>query len=121
MADGTPLRSIKQSPLNPNNCVIIIQNNRIAVGGTINIFSSHCTGSEDSTRTQAVVKLDNVAPTAKPTLLQPPSVMPEPAEYGRDSIIFSGNSLGECVMINVQSPNCIGAAKQTSSQANRST
>ncbi|OAX34070.1 hypothetical protein K503DRAFT_835261 [Rhizopogon vinicolor AM-OR11-026] len=107
MTDGTSLPSIKQSPLNPSNCVIIIQNNCIAAGGTINIFSSHCTGSEDSTEKQAVVKLDNVAPTAEPTLLQPPLVMPEPVEYGRDSIIFSGNSLGECVMINVQSPNCI--------------
>ncbi|OAX36382.1 hypothetical protein K503DRAFT_772588 [Rhizopogon vinicolor AM-OR11-026] len=99
-------------PLNvqptPSNCIIIIQNNCIAEGGTINIFSSNCTSS-------TVTKLDHVvAATKEPTLLQPPLTMqPEPVELGRESIVLSGNSFGECVMINVGSPNCTGAIKQT--------
>lgn len=68
--------------------------------------------TEDSPIKQAVTKLDHVTPIAEPTLLQPPLVMqPEPAEQGRDSIVFSGNSLGECVMINIESPNCVGAGR----------
>ncbi|KAJ8594869.1 hypothetical protein M405DRAFT_808199 [Rhizopogon salebrosus TDB-379] len=107
MADNLPLPSLIQLPLNPNNYVIIIQNNCIAEGGTINIFSGHCTGS-------AVTKVDHVAPASAPTLLQPPPAMqPVTVEQGRDSIILSGNSFGECVMINVNSPNCIGSVKQT--------
>ncbi|KAJ8588028.1 hypothetical protein M405DRAFT_820442, partial [Rhizopogon salebrosus TDB-379] len=103
ITDNTPLPSLIQLPLNPNNYVIIIQNNCIAEGGTINIFSGHCTGS-------AVTKVDHVAPTSEPALSQPPPAMqPEPVEQGRDSIILSGNSFGECVMINVNSPNCIGS------------
>ncbi|KAJ8579667.1 hypothetical protein M405DRAFT_835572 [Rhizopogon salebrosus TDB-379] len=116
MTNNTPPPSLIQLPLNPNNYVIIIQNNCIAEGGSINIFSGHCTGS-------AVTKVDHVAPTSEPALSQPPPAMqPEPVEQGRDSIILSGNSFGECVMINVHSPNCIGSVKQTTlaSQVNRS-
>ncbi|OAX40145.1 hypothetical protein K503DRAFT_799037 [Rhizopogon vinicolor AM-OR11-026] len=99
--------ALQQSPRNPSCCVITIQNNSIAEGVTINIFSSHCIGS-------AVTKLDHVAPTAEPTLLRPPQAMqPELVEHGRDSIVFCGNSFGECVMLNIKSPNCIGAVKQT--------
>jgi hypothetical protein len=48
MTDGTPLPSVKQSSPNPpNNCIVIIQNNYIAEGGTINIFSSHSNGSSE--------------------------------------------------------------------------
>jgi hypothetical protein len=39
-ADGTPQPNVNHHPPNPNNCVIIIQNNYIAAGGTINVFSS---------------------------------------------------------------------------------
>ncbi|KIK38335.1 hypothetical protein CY34DRAFT_809467, partial [Suillus luteus UH-Slu-Lm8-n1] len=43
-ADGIPLLSLTQPPQNPSGCVVIIQNNYIGEGGTINIFSSHCDG-----------------------------------------------------------------------------
>ncbi|KAG1812897.1 uncharacterized protein BJ212DRAFT_438593 [Suillus subaureus] len=103
-ADGTPPLSLTQPPPFP---VIIIQNNHIAEGGTINILSSHCNGS-------TVTKLNYVAPTAEPTPLSPPLVnQPEPVEHGRESVVLSGNTFGECVMINVGSPNCTGAVKQT--------
>jgi hypothetical protein len=63
-----------------------------------------------------MTKLDQAVPTPEPTPLQPPLMMqPEPmgapVEQGRDSIIFSANSLGECAMINVNSPNCIGSGR----------
>jgi hypothetical protein len=64
---------------------------------------------------QAVTKLDHVVdPTtdSEPALLLPPLAMQqEPVEYGRGDIVFSGNSFGECVMINVGSSNCIGAGE----------
>ncbi|KAJ8594871.1 hypothetical protein M405DRAFT_434129 [Rhizopogon salebrosus TDB-379] len=108
IADGTVL--LNEPTPTPNNCIIIIQNNYIAEGGTINIFSSHCTSS-------TVTKLDHVVdPTtdSELALLLPPLAMQqEPVEYGRGDIVFSGNSFGECVMINVGSSNCIGAVKQT--------
>ncbi|KAG1812896.1 uncharacterized protein BJ212DRAFT_1368839 [Suillus subaureus] len=48
MIARTPLPSVEQSSPNPpNNCTVIIQNNYIAEGGTINIFSSHCDGSSE--------------------------------------------------------------------------
>ncbi|KAG2042746.1 hypothetical protein BDR03DRAFT_944149 [Suillus americanus] len=101
---GTPLLSLTQPPPIP---IIIIQNNCIAEGGTINILSSNCNGS-------TVTKLDHVSLTAEPTPLSPPLVsQSEPAEYGRESVVLSGNTFGECVMINVGSPNCTGAVKQT--------
>jgi hypothetical protein len=58
-----------------------------------------------------VTKFDQVVvPSSEPTLLQPSPVMqPEPVKYDRGDIVFSGNTFGECVMINVGSPNCIGA------------
>ncbi|KAG1857312.1 hypothetical protein DFJ58DRAFT_840606 [Suillus subalutaceus] len=83
---GTPLLSLTQPPPIP---VIIIQNNYIAEGGTINILSSNCNGS-------TVTKLDHVTLTAEPIPLSPPLVsQPEPAEYGRESIVLSGNTFGE--------------------------
>ncbi|KAG1737203.1 hypothetical protein EDB19DRAFT_997112 [Suillus lakei] len=108
MTDDTPLPSVKQPSSNPpNNCVIIIQSNYIAEGGTINIFSSHCNGS-------TVTKLNHVTATAEHTPLEPPSAsQAKPAEHGRESVVLSGNTFGECVMINVGSPNCTGAIKQT--------
>ncbi|KAG2075546.1 hypothetical protein BDR04DRAFT_1091053, partial [Suillus decipiens] len=43
----TPLPSVEQSSTNPpNHCIVTIQNNYIAEGGTINIFSGHCNGSK---------------------------------------------------------------------------
>ncbi|KAG2345793.1 hypothetical protein BDR05DRAFT_960072 [Suillus weaverae] len=104
---STPLPNLEQPTLNPNNCVIIIQNNYIAEGGTINIFSSHCNGS-------TVSKLNHVTTTAEPIPLQPLSAkQAEPAEHGRESVVLSGNTFGECVMINVGSLDCTGAVKQT--------
>ncbi|KAG2363139.1 hypothetical protein BDR07DRAFT_1405029 [Suillus spraguei] len=96
----------EQPTLNPNNCVIIIQNNHIAEGGTINIFSSRCNGA-------TVTKLNHVTTTVEPTPLQlPPAKEAEPVEHGRESIVLNGNTFGECVMINIGSPDCTGAVKQ---------
>ncbi|KAG2345792.1 hypothetical protein BDR05DRAFT_946378 [Suillus weaverae] len=93
-------------PPNPSSCVIIIQNNYIAEGGTINILSSHCNGS-------TVTKLDSVPLTAEPIPLNPPSArQAESAEHGRERIVLSGNTFGECVMINVRSPGCTGVVKK---------
>ncbi|KAG2042747.1 hypothetical protein BDR03DRAFT_944154 [Suillus americanus] len=104
---SAPLQNLEQPTLNPNNCVIIIQNNYIAEGGTINILSSRSNGS-------TITKLNYVTTTAEPTPLQPPSArQAEPAEHGCESIVLSGNTFGECVMINVRSPDCTGAVKQT--------
>ncbi|KAG2354023.1 hypothetical protein BDR07DRAFT_1382597 [Suillus spraguei] len=108
MTDSTPLPSIEQSSPNPpNNCVVIIQNNYIAEGGTINIFSSHCNVSKDSPHdVKAVTRLEHVTATAEPTPLEPPSAThAEAAEHGRGSIVLSSNTFG--------SPNCTGAVKQT--------
>ncbi|KAG1850885.1 hypothetical protein F4604DRAFT_1907240 [Suillus subluteus] len=90
MTDGTPLPNVEQSSPNPpNNCIVIIHNNYIAEGGTINIFSSHCNGS-------TTTKLEHVTATAEPMPLEPPPAMQaEPAEYGRESIVLSGNTFGE--------------------------
>ncbi|KAG1735871.1 uncharacterized protein EDB91DRAFT_542170 [Suillus paluster] len=103
VTNGTPLPNLEQSTMNPNNSVIIMQNNHIAEGGTINIFSSHCI---------AVTKLERVVPTTEPTPLELPLVKQiAPLEHGRESIVLSGNSFGECVMINVGSPGCTGAGR----------
>ncbi|KAG1718964.1 hypothetical protein EDB19DRAFT_772216 [Suillus lakei] len=105
---GTPLPNLEQPILNTNNCVIIIQNNYIAEGGTINILSSRCNGS-------TMTKLNHVTTTTEATPLQPPSAkQAEPAEYSRESIVLSGNTFGECVMINVGSPDCTGAGRSFS-------
>ncbi|KAG1812900.1 uncharacterized protein BJ212DRAFT_1588889 [Suillus subaureus] len=104
IADGTPLPS---QPLDTNNRITIIQNNFIAEGATINIFSSNCNGS-------TVTKLDYVAGTAEPTSSYPPLARQlAPVEYGRESVIFNGNTFGQHVMINIGSDNCTGAVKQT--------
>jgi hypothetical protein len=44
---STPLPNLEQPTLNSNNCVIIMQNNYIAEGGTINILSSRSNGSSE--------------------------------------------------------------------------
>ncbi|KAG1850906.1 hypothetical protein F4604DRAFT_1959275 [Suillus subluteus] len=104
IADGTPIPS---QPLDANSRITIIQNNFIAEGGTINIFSSNCNGS-------TVTKLDYVAGTAETTSSQPPLARQfAPVEYGPDSVIFSGNTFGQHVMINIGSQDCTGAVKQT--------
>ncbi|KAG2137588.1 uncharacterized protein EDB93DRAFT_759180 [Suillus bovinus] len=106
ITNGTPLPSVEQSSQNPpNNCIMMIQSNYIAEGGTINIFSSHCNGS-------TVTKLEHVTATAEPTPLEPPSAMQAEPTHGHESIVLSGNTFGECVMINIGSPNCTGAVKQ---------
>ncbi|KAG3229922.1 hypothetical protein P692DRAFT_201782721 [Suillus brevipes Sb2] len=108
MTDGTPLPSVEQSsPNTPNNCVVIIQNNYIAEGGTINIFSSNSNGS-------IVTKVEHDSATAEFTPSEPPPMsQAEPMKHDRESIVFNGNKFGECVMINIGSPNCNGAIKQT--------
>jgi hypothetical protein len=53
-----------------------------------------------------------VTTTTEPTPLPPPLAREaEPEEHGRESIVLSGNTFGECVMINVGSPDCTGASK----------
>ncbi|KAG1823085.1 hypothetical protein EV424DRAFT_1346429 [Suillus variegatus] len=91
MTNGTPLPSIKQPSPNPqSNCIIIIQNNYIAEGGTINIYSSHCNGS-------TTAKLERVTATAEPTPFKaPPAMQAETPEHGRESTVLSGNTFGEC-------------------------
>ncbi|KAG1857314.1 hypothetical protein DFJ58DRAFT_913459 [Suillus subalutaceus] len=104
IADGTPIPS---QPLDTNNRITIIQNNFIAEGATINIFSSNCNGS-------TVTKLDYVAGTAEPTSSHSPLARQlAPVEYGRESVILNGNTFGQHVMINIGSQDCTGAVKQT--------
>ncbi|KAG2137758.1 hypothetical protein BD769DRAFT_1436031 [Suillus cothurnatus] len=99
--------SLPSQPLDTNNRITIIQNNFIGEGGTINIFSSNCNGS-------TVTKLDYVAETAEPMSSQPPLARQlAPVEYGCESVIFTGNTFGQHVMINIGSSNCTGAVKQT--------
>ncbi|KAG1850896.1 hypothetical protein F4604DRAFT_1959270 [Suillus subluteus] len=101
IVDGTP------PPMDANNRITIIQNNFIAEGGTINIFSNNCNGS-------TVTKLDYVAGTAEPTSSHSPLARQlTPVEYGRESVIFNGNTFGQHVMINIGSQDCTGAVKQT--------
>ncbi|KAG1880590.1 hypothetical protein C8R48DRAFT_767363 [Suillus tomentosus] len=99
-ANGTPLPN---QLLDANNRITIIQNNFIAEGVTVNISSSNCDGS-------TVTKLDYVAGTTEPTFSQPPVARQlVPVEYSRESIIFTGNTFGQYVMINIGSHNCTGA------------
>ncbi|KAG1791302.1 hypothetical protein EV424DRAFT_1355004 [Suillus variegatus] len=113
-ANGIPLTN---QLLDANNCITIIQNNFIAEGVTINISSSNCDGSSSPFK-QAVTKLDyvaGVAGTTEPTSSQPPlarQLVPL-VEYGRESVIFNGNTFGQYIMINIGSHNCTGAVKQT--------
>jgi hypothetical protein len=126
-ADGIPLLSLAQPPPNSNGCVVIIQNNHIAEGGTINIFSSHCDGPRkfflcltDKTRLTIEKVMtrsehDSTA-TAEFTPSEPPSMkQAEPVKLGRENIVLSGNTFGECVMINIGSQNCTGASRSLSS------
>ncbi|KAG2070565.1 hypothetical protein BDR04DRAFT_1099829 [Suillus decipiens] len=112
-AEVTPSLGFKQ--LNSNNYVIIIQNNRVAEGGTINIYSSHCNGS-------TVTKLENVVPTSGPMPEEPSSVVqpePGPVGHGCDTITLNGNTFGDYTMINIKSPNCTGAVEQTALVSNQ--
>jgi hypothetical protein len=79
--------------------------------GTVNIFSS--SSHQTTYIIQAVTKLDHVvAPTTKSVCIANGGCKgAEPVEYGRGDIVISGNTFGECVMINVGSPNCIGACQ----------
>lgn len=57
-----------------------------------------------------MTKLNHVTTTVEPTPLQlPPAKEAEPVEHGRESIVLNGNTFGECVMINIGSPDCTGA------------
>lgn len=105
MAEDKPLPS---QPLDPNNRAIVIQNNHIAEGVTININSSNSYGS-------TVTKLEDVAAQpAESTSLQCPLAGPlAPVDHGRESVVFNGNTFGEFVVINIASPNSTGAVKQT--------
>lgn len=112
-ADGIPLLSLAQPPPNPSSCVVIIQNNHIGEGGTINIFSSHCHGS-------VMTKSEHDTSTATaeftPSGSEPPSMtQAEPVKHGLENIVLSGNTFGECAMVNVGSQNCTGASRSLSS------
>ncbi|KAG2057647.1 hypothetical protein BDR06DRAFT_189151 [Suillus hirtellus] len=104
-ASGTPPSN--QVVLDVNNSNTIIQNNIMGEGVTLNIRSSNCNSS-------TVTKLEYVVGTAEHTSLRPLLARwLVPVEYGRESIIFSGNTFGQYVMINIGSHNCTGAIKQT--------
>ncbi|KAG1865248.1 hypothetical protein C8R48DRAFT_772947 [Suillus tomentosus] len=116
MADNKPSPG---QPLDPTNHAIVIQNNYIAEGVTININSSNSYGS-------TVTKLEYVAAQpAESTSSQGPLARPlEPVDYGRESVVFNGNTLGQYVVINIASPHSTGAELYDSlpliSQTNRS-
>lgn len=115
-ADATPGslsgRDDKPEPGRPsdgnNRPSIVIQQNHIAEGVTINIHSSNSYGS-------TVTKLEHVAAQpAEPTSLQRPLTRQlAPVEYGREGVVFNGNTFGEYVVINIASPYSTGAVKQT--------
>ncbi|KAG1823087.1 hypothetical protein EV424DRAFT_1346431 [Suillus variegatus] len=97
--NGTPPPN--QVVLDANNSNTIIQNNIMGEGVTLNIRSSNCNGSSSLFK-QAVTKLEYVVGTAERTSSQPPMARQlVPVEYGRESVIFSGNTFG--------SHNCTGA------------
>ncbi|KAG1907972.1 uncharacterized protein F5891DRAFT_1180990 [Suillus fuscotomentosus] len=113
---GTPLPN---QLLDANKRITIFQNNLIAEGVTINISSSNCDGS-------TVTKLDyvaGIARTTEPMSSQPPlarQLVPL-VEYGRESVIFNGNTFGQYVMINIASHHCTGASGSfTSDQKSKS-
>ncbi|KAG1736404.1 uncharacterized protein EDB91DRAFT_1083370 [Suillus paluster] len=104
MGDETPLPSQK---LDSNDRKVVLYNNNFGEGVTINIFSSNSTGS-------TVSKLERVTRAAQPATLERPSAIQlAPVEFGRDSVVFSGNTLHEHVAINIASPNSTGAESQT--------
>lgn len=90
------------------NRTIVIQHNYIGQGGTINISSSNNCGS-------TVTKVEHTAAQpAEPTSLQHPFTRQlAPVEYGRDSVVVNGNTIGDYVVINIASPYSTGAVKQT--------
>ncbi|KAG1890946.1 hypothetical protein F4604DRAFT_1898623 [Suillus subluteus] len=109
--DGSP-SSQEDAPLpgrpsDANRTGIIIQHNYIAEGVTINISSSNSYGS-------TVTKLEYAAPKpAEPTSLQHPLTRQlAPVEYDRESIVISGNTFGEHMVINIASPYSTGAEIQ---------
>ncbi|KIK38336.1 hypothetical protein CY34DRAFT_809468 [Suillus luteus UH-Slu-Lm8-n1] len=63
-----------------------------------------------------MTKSEHDTATTEFTPSDPPSMaraQAEPAKHGCENIVLSGNTFGECVMINVGSSNCTGASKQT--------
>ncbi|KAG1771546.1 hypothetical protein EDD22DRAFT_863577 [Suillus occidentalis] len=105
-SDHSPLPC---QPLHANSRITIIQNNFIAEGMTINIFSSNCHGS---TVTRLYGDVAGTA-SAEPTSSQLPMLarQSEPAEYrdGCENIILNGNTFGPHAMINIGSQHCTGA------------
>jgi hypothetical protein len=95
-------------PSDTNNRTIIIQQNHIAEGVTINISSSNSYGS-------TVTKLEHAdAQPGQTTSLQHLLTRQlAPVEYGRESVVINGNVFGEYVAINIASPYSTGAVKQT--------
>ncbi|KAG2103105.1 uncharacterized protein F5147DRAFT_654840 [Suillus discolor] len=106
-ANGTPLPN---QMLDANNHITIFQNSFIAEGVTINISLSNC----DSSTVTKLEYIAGIAGTTEPMSSQPPLARQlVPLEYGRESVIFNGNTFGQYVMINIGSHNCTGAIKQT--------
>ncbi|KAG1890944.1 hypothetical protein F4604DRAFT_1672913 [Suillus subluteus] len=96
MADDKPLPS---RPLDPNNRTIVIQNNHIVEGVTININPSNSYGSKHV-----------AAQPEEPTSSQYPLARSlAPVDHGRESVVINGNTFGEHVVINIASPNSTGA------------
>ncbi|KAG1831827.1 hypothetical protein EV424DRAFT_1342793 [Suillus variegatus] len=81
MADDRPSPG---QPLDPNNHAIVIQNNYIAEGVTININSSNSYGSKH-VAAQPAESTSSQCSLARPL---------GPVDYGRESVVFNGNTLG---------------------------
>ncbi|KAG1905711.1 uncharacterized protein F5891DRAFT_975881 [Suillus fuscotomentosus] len=81
MADDKPSPG---QPLDPNNHAIVIQNNYIAEGVTININSSNSYGSKH-VAAQPAESTSSQCSLARPL---------GPVDYGRESVVFNGNTLG---------------------------
>ncbi|KAG1837027.1 hypothetical protein DFJ58DRAFT_846641 [Suillus subalutaceus] len=101
--EDTPLPG---RPSDTNNRTgIVIQQNYMAEGVTINISSSNSYGS-------TVTKLEHTAAqSGGPASLQHLLTrQPAPVEYGHEGVVINGNMFGEYMAINIASPYSTGAA-----------
>ncbi|KAG1890942.1 hypothetical protein F4604DRAFT_1913757 [Suillus subluteus] len=104
--EDTPLPG---RPLDTNNRTgVVIQQNYMAEGVTINISSTNSYGS-------TVTKLEHTAaqPGGPASLQRLLTRQLAPVEYGREGVVINGNMFGEYVAINIASPYSTGAVKQT--------
>ncbi|KAG1827363.1 uncharacterized protein BJ212DRAFT_1474514 [Suillus subaureus] len=103
-SSGQEDKPLPSRPSDANNRTIVIQQNYMAEGVTINICSSNSYGS-------TVTKLEHTAAQpGEPTSLQRPLTRElAPVDYGRESVVVNGNTFGEYAVINIASPYSTGA------------